>query len=75
MTGVRSVYLGAAVAVGVGLVLPAIADAELMIVGNDQKVGWDDAGKVVTAAPGRIRSRSSTSAAIRRIRRSSPTSS
>jgi DNA-binding beta-propeller fold protein YncE len=52
MTGVRSVYLGAAVAVGVGLVLPAVADAELMIVGNDQKVGWDDAGKVVTAAPG-----------------------
>ena len=32
--------------------LPAIADAEMMIVGNDQKVSWDDAGKVVTSAPG-----------------------
>ena len=32
--------------------LPAIASAELMIVGNDQKVSWDAAGKVVTAAPG-----------------------
>ncbi len=32
--------------------LPAIASAELLIVGNDQKVSWDAAGKVVTAAPG-----------------------
>jgi DNA-binding beta-propeller fold protein YncE len=32
--------------------LPAIANAELMIVGNDQKVTWDDAGKLVTSAPG-----------------------
>jgi DNA-binding beta-propeller fold protein YncE len=32
--------------------LPAIVHAEVMIVGNDQKVSWDDAGKVVTAAPG-----------------------
>jgi DNA-binding beta-propeller fold protein YncE len=48
----RSVYLCAAVAGAAGLVLPAVANAELMIVGNDQKVGWDDAGKVVASAPG-----------------------
>jgi DNA-binding beta-propeller fold protein YncE len=52
MTSRRSVYLCAAVAGAAGLVLPAVANAELMIVGNDQKVGWDDAGKVVAAAPG-----------------------
>jgi DNA-binding beta-propeller fold protein YncE len=40
------------VAVAAGFALPAVAQAELMIVGNDQKVSWDDAGKVVAAAPG-----------------------
>ena len=30
----------------------ARADAELMIIGNDQKIGWDDAGKTVFKAPG-----------------------
>ena len=29
------------------------ASAELLIIGNDDKVGWDDAGKVVLKAPGR----------------------
>ena len=52
MTGRRSIHLWAAVAGAAGLVLPAVANAELMIVGNDQKVGWDDAGKVVASAPG-----------------------
>jgi DNA-binding beta-propeller fold protein YncE len=33
-------------------VMPALARAELMIVGNDQKVTWDDAGKPVLSAPG-----------------------
>ena len=46
----RSICLCAAAAALVAL--PAIADAEMMIVGNDQKVSWDAAGKVVTAAPG-----------------------
>jgi len=32
--------------------LPA-AGAELMIVGNDEKVGWDDAGKPVFSPPGK----------------------
>jgi DNA-binding beta-propeller fold protein YncE len=32
--------------------LPIGASAELMIVGNDQKVTWDDAGKQVFSAPG-----------------------
>jgi DNA-binding beta-propeller fold protein YncE len=32
--------------------VPGLASAELMIVGNDQKVTWDDAGKPVFAAPG-----------------------
>jgi DNA-binding beta-propeller fold protein YncE len=52
MTRMRSVCLSAALVTGTGLVLPAVASAELMIVGNDQKISWDDAGKVVTAAPG-----------------------
>ncbi len=32
--------------------LPAVG-AELMIVGNDEKVGWDDAGKPVFSPPGK----------------------
>ena len=42
--------------IGLGLALagppPAAAAAELMIVGNDQKVSWNDAGKPVFDAPG-----------------------
>ena len=48
----RLVCLCAGLAATTGLVLAQVAQAELMIVGNDQKVGWDAAGKVVTAAPG-----------------------
>jgi len=50
MITMRHVYLCAAAAVWVAP--PAIANAEMMIVGNDQKVTWDDAGKLVTSAPG-----------------------
>ena len=50
MTGMRRGCLCAAVAAG--LAVPTVAQSELMIVGNDQKVSWDDAGKVVAAAPG-----------------------
>jgi DNA-binding beta-propeller fold protein YncE len=46
----RSICLCAAAALSAAL--PAIADAEMMIVGNDQKVSWDADGKLVTAAPG-----------------------
>ena len=49
MISVRRICLCAAAA---AWVLPAIAKAEVMIIGNDQKVTWDDAGKVVTSAPG-----------------------
>jgi DNA-binding beta-propeller fold protein YncE len=35
-----------------GFALPAVAQAELMIIGNDQKVNWDAAGKPVFSAPG-----------------------
>ena len=34
------------------IALPRLAGAELMIVGNDQKVSWDAAGKQVFSAPG-----------------------
>src|SRR5690606_27699965 len=34
------------------LAVPGLASAEMMIVGNDQKVTWDDAGQVVLSAPG-----------------------
>jgi DNA-binding beta-propeller fold protein YncE len=49
MNYVRSACGGAIVAL---LTVPGIASAELMIVGNDQKVTWDDAGKPVLSAPG-----------------------
>jgi DNA-binding beta-propeller fold protein YncE len=32
---------------------PSAAHAQLMIIGNDEKVTWDDAGKLVTMAPGK----------------------
>jgi hypothetical protein len=49
MNGMRCVWLCGAVAL---MAVPRLAGAELMIVGNDQKVSWDDAGKQVFAAPG-----------------------
>jgi 6-phosphogluconolactonase (cycloisomerase 2 family) len=49
MNPMRNVWLYGAVAL---LALPRLAGAELMIIGNDQKVSWDDAGKPVLAAPG-----------------------
>ena len=35
------------------LVFPLAASAQLMIIGNDEKATWDDAGKVVLVAPGK----------------------
>ncbi len=35
------------------LVFPLAASAQLMIIGNDEKATWDDAGKVVPTAPGK----------------------
>ena len=35
------------------LVFPLVAGAQLMIIGNDEKAMWDDAGKVVVMAPGK----------------------
>ena len=49
MDGMRYVWLCGAAAL---IALPRLAGAELMIVGNDQKVTWDDAGKPVFSAPG-----------------------
>ena len=49
MDGMRCVWACGAAAL---LALPGAASAELMIVGNDQKVTWDDAGKPVLSAPG-----------------------
>jgi DNA-binding beta-propeller fold protein YncE len=49
MNGMRGVWTWGAVVL---IALPQLAGAELMIVGNDQKVSWDDAGKQVFAAPG-----------------------
>jgi DNA-binding beta-propeller fold protein YncE len=47
MNPMRCIWTAAALAV-----MPGLAGAELMIVGNDQKVTWDDAGKPVLSAPG-----------------------
>jgi DNA-binding beta-propeller fold protein YncE len=35
------------------LVFPLAASAQLMIIGNDEKAMWDDAGKTVVMAPGK----------------------
>jgi len=35
------------------LVFPLAASAQFMIIGNDEKVMWDDAGKLVVMAPGK----------------------
>ena len=35
------------------LVFPLAASAQLMIIGNDEKVTWDDAGKLVLMGPGK----------------------
>src|SRR5262249_5720394 len=35
------------------LVLPAVAHAQLMIIGNDEKIGWNDAGTPVFGPPGK----------------------
>ena len=47
MNPMRCIWGAAALAV-----MPGLASAELMIIGNDQKVTWDDAGKPVLSAPG-----------------------
>jgi DNA-binding beta-propeller fold protein YncE len=49
---ISSRRIGLCAAAAACAALPAIAQAEMMIVGNDQKVTWDDAGKTVTSAPG-----------------------
>ena len=49
MNLMRHVWVGGA---GALIALPFGASAELMIVGNDQKVTWDDAGQQVLSAPG-----------------------
>jgi DNA-binding beta-propeller fold protein YncE len=49
MNRMRSIGGAAAAALAV---MPGLAGAEVMIVGNDQKVTWDDAGKQVLSAPG-----------------------
>jgi DNA-binding beta-propeller fold protein YncE len=49
MNGMRGDWTCGAVVL---IALPRLAGAELMIVGNDQKVGWDAVGKQVFAAPG-----------------------
>jgi DNA-binding beta-propeller fold protein YncE len=35
------------------VVFPYAVQAQLMIIGNDEKIAWDDAGKVVLLAPGK----------------------
>ncbi len=35
------------------LVFPLVAGAQLMIIGNDEKATWNDAGKLVLTAPGK----------------------
>jgi DNA-binding beta-propeller fold protein YncE len=49
MDGMRLTWACGAAAL---LAVPGLASAELMIVGNDHKVNWDDAGKPVLSAPG-----------------------
>ncbi|MGZ3534743.1 MAG: beta-propeller fold lactonase family protein [Thermodesulfobacteriota bacterium] len=48
-TGVRSIFVFLMLLV----VFPLAASAQLMIIGNDEKVTWDDAGKLVLMGPGK----------------------
>ncbi len=45
--------LSAVLALALGLLTAAPAAAQLIVVGNDEKVGWDDAGRPVLGPPGR----------------------
>src|SRR5437762_10230204 len=49
----RATQLTAALLLVGALALASRASAQLILVGNDEKVGWDDAGKVVLRAPGK----------------------
>ena len=49
----RAIHLTAALLLVGALAFASRASAQLMLVGNDEKVGWDDAGKVVLRAPGK----------------------
>ncbi len=49
----RSTWVTAALLILCSLTFVSCASAQLMIVGNDEKVTWDDAGKVVIRAPGK----------------------
>jgi DNA-binding beta-propeller fold protein YncE len=49
----RATWLTAALLLVCSLTFASWAAGQLMIVGNDEKVGWDDAGKVVVRAPGK----------------------
>jgi DNA-binding beta-propeller fold protein YncE len=51
---VQRIALSVSVGCSLGLLLsgPAAAAADLMLSGNDQKVTWDEAGKIVASAPG-----------------------
>src|SRR6059058_706775 len=49
----RATQLTAALLLVGALAFASRASAQLMLVGNDEKVGWDDAGKVVLRAPGK----------------------
>jgi DNA-binding beta-propeller fold protein YncE len=46
-------WLTAALSLVCSLTFASWASGQLMIVGNDEKVGWDDAGKLVLRAPGK----------------------
>ena len=50
-------YRGGAAALGIGVVLSfglnAAQAAPLMIVGNDEKIVWDDQGKAIMSPPGK----------------------
>ena len=53
---IQHLMLKLAAIVGVALSMTAARAAPFMIVGNDEKVIWDDAGKPILSLPGRIRS-------------------
>src|SRR5947208_15919129 len=49
----RATQLTAALLLVGALAFASRASAQLILVGNDEKVGWDDGGKVVLRAPGK----------------------
>src|SRR5438477_13136875 len=49
----RPLLRSLSLAMALGVALSGLASAQIMIVGNDEKITWDDAGKAIQHPPGK----------------------